>query len=98
MSSGHETQKARARIIVGGRVQGVFFRYSTQEAANRLNVLGWVKNRWDGKVEAVFEGQRDVVEKMIEWCHKGPPGAHVQSINTHWEDYVGEFHRFSIIH
>ena len=90
------TQKARARVIVGGKVQGVFFRYSTQEMANRLRVFGWVKNRWDGKVEAVFEGERDRVEEMIKWCHKGPPGSHVQGVDIHWEDYLGEFDQFSI--
>jgi acylphosphatase len=98
MNKSPETQTARARVVVAGRVQGVFFRYSAQELANRLNVLGWVKNRWDGKVEAVFEGERNVVKHMIEWCHKGPPGAHVQSVDTHWEDYVGEFDQFSIIY
>ena len=98
MNKAHGTQKARARVVIGGRVQGVFFRYSTQEVANRLNVLGWVKNRWDGKVEAVFEGEWDGVEKMIEWCHKGPPGAYVQSVDTQWEDYLGEFDQFSIIY
>lgn len=98
MNKEQGTQKARARVIIGGMVQGVFFRYSTQEVATRLNVLGWVKNRWDGKVEAVFEGERDGVEKMIEWCHKGPPGAHVQSVDTHWEDYLGEFEQFSTVY
>jgi acylphosphatase len=98
MNKGPGTQKGRAWVVVGGSVQGVFFRYSTQEVANRLNVLGWVKNRWDGKVEAVFEGERDMVEQMIKWCHKGPPGAHVKSVDTHWEDYVGEFDQFSIVY
>ena len=98
MNKGRETQKVRARVIVGGRVQGVFFRYSTQEVANRLQVFGWVKNRWDGKVEAVFEGERDRVEEMIEWCHEGPPGAHVQSVDNHWERYLGEFDGFSIVY
>ncbi len=49
-------------------------------------------------MEAVFEGERDGVEKMIEWCHKGPPGAHVQSVDTHWEDYLGEFEQFSTVY
>ena len=96
MNKGQGTQKARARVIVGGMVQGVFYRYSTQEMAHRLRVFGWVKNRWGGKVEAVFEGERDGVEEMIEWFHKGPPGAHVQSVDIHWEDYLGEFDQFSI--
>ncbi|UCD71113.1 MAG: acylphosphatase [Syntrophobacterales bacterium] len=98
MNKGQKAQKVRARVIIGGRVQGVFFRYSTQEVANRLLVFGWVKNRWDGKVEAVLEGERERVEEVIEWCHKGPPGAHVQSIDTQWEEYLGEFDHFSIIY
>ncbi len=96
MNKVQETQKVRARVIVAGMVQGVFFRYSTREVASRLHIYGWVKNRWDGKVEAVFEGERERVEEMIEWCHKGPPGAHVQSLDTHWEEYLGEFDQFSI--
>jgi acylphosphatase len=96
MNKEQETGKVRARVIVGGRVQGVFFRYSTREVANRLHVYGWVKNRWDGSVEAIFEGERDNVEKIIAWCHKGPPGAHVTGVDTQWEEYSGEFDQFSI--
>jgi acylphosphatase len=97
-NKGQGTQKARARVIVGGRVQGVFFRYTTQEMANRLRVFGWVKNRWDGKVEAVFEGEQDRVEEMVKWCHKGPPGSHVRGVDIHWEEYLGEFDQFSVTH
>ncbi len=96
MNKGQETEKARARVIVRGRVQGVFFRYSTQEMANRLHLFGWVKNRWDGAVEAVFEGERGRVEEMIEWCHAGPPGAHVHRVDTQWGEYLGEFDQFTI--
>jgi acylphosphatase len=96
MNKGQETAKARARVIVSGRVQGVFFRYTTREVASSLGLFGWVKNRWDGKVEAVFEGERKRVEQMIQWCDKGPPGAYVQHIETQWEEYLGEFDRFSI--
>jgi acylphosphatase len=96
VNKGRGTEKTRARVIVKGRVQGVFFRYSTREMANKLGVFGWVKNRWDGSVEAVFEGDRDRVEEMIEWCRKGPPGAHVQRVDSEWEEYLGEFDQFSI--
>ncbi len=96
MEKGKETQKVRARVIVRGRVHGVFFRYSTQEMAKQLGVFGWVKNRWDGAVEAVFEGDQDRVKEMIEWCRKGPPGAYVQRVDTDWGEYLGEFDRFSI--
>jgi len=96
MEKGQEAQKVRGRVIVRGRVQGVFFRYNTREMANQLGVFGWVKNRWDGAVEALFEGGQDKVKEMIDWCHKGPPGAHVQRVDIHWEEYLGEFDRFSI--
>jgi len=96
MNEDQEREKVRARVIVAGRVQGVFFRYSTREEAKRLHLCGWVKNRWDGRVEAVFEGDRGKVEEMIVWCHKGPPGAHVRTVDTQWEEYLGEFGQFSI--
>lgn len=96
MGKGQETQKVRVRVIVTGRVQGVFFRYGVREMANQLGVFGWVKNRWDGAVEALFEGDQDRVNEMIDWCHKGPPDAHVQRVDTDREEYLGEFDHFSI--
>lgn len=88
--------KVRAHVIIEGRVQGVFFRSSTQDEAIRLGVTGWVKNRRDGKVEAVFEGQRDRVEEIIRWCHVGPPWAKVKKVDVTWEAHKGEFKRFSV--
>ena len=61
--------KARAHAIISGRVQGVFFRMETKRAANGLGVFGWVKNQPDGTVEAVFEGDRDRVDAIVDWCH-----------------------------
>ena len=89
-------EKKRAHVFVSGWVQGVFFRAETRDRARQLGVTGWVRNLWDGRVEAVFEGERDGVEEMIEWCHKGPPGAHVQGVDIHWEEYLGEFDQFSV--
>ena len=89
-------EKARARVIVEGRVQGVFFRYHTQEMADRIGVTGWVKNRRDGRVEAVFEGDKDKVDRILEWCHRGPSEARVTKVNLTWEDYTGEYEDFSI--
>jgi acylphosphatase len=86
----------RARVIVEGRVQGVFFRYHTQETALSLGLNGWVKNRRDGRVEAVFEGDREKVEQMIQWCHRGPSEARVTKVYITWENYTGEFEDFSI--
>ena len=65
----------RRRVVVEGRVQGVFFRDSCREQARRLGVGGWVRNRHDGAVEAVFEGPEFEVAAMVEWCRTGPPRA-----------------------
>lgn len=83
-------------MIIDGRVQGVFFRYATQEEATRSGVRGWVKNRSDGQVEAVFEGNEGSVRKMVEWCHQGPPYAVVRAVDLTWEEYKGEFDGFNI--
>jgi len=91
-------EKARARVIITGRVQGVFFRASTQDEAVRLGLTGWVKNRPDGAVEAVFEGDKEKIEEIIKWCHEGPPWAKVKEVKIKWEPYKGEFPRFSIIY
>ena len=83
-------------MIIEGRVQGVNFRYYTREAASKLGVKGWVKNRRDGWVEAVFEGNPESVEKIVRWCHQGPPQARVTKVDVTWEDYTGEFEDFLI--
>jgi acylphosphatase len=88
--------KARAHVYVSGMVQGVFYRYHTQELAQRLGVGGWVRNLHDGRVEAVFEGERKNVEEMIKFCRKGPPGARVSSIEVKWEEPQGESSEFRI--
>ena len=69
-------------VIIEGRVQGVFFRASTAEQAAALGVGGWVANRADGAVEAVFEGPTSAVERMVAWCHDGPPRAHVERVTA----------------
>jgi acylphosphatase len=89
-------EKVRAHVVIEGRVQGVFFRYHTQEKAYELGINGWVKNRRDGRVEAVFEGEKDKVDRMIQWCHRGPSEARVTNVKVDWEDYIGEFKDFSI--
>jgi len=86
----------RAHVYVYGYVQGVFFRACTQDEALRLGITGWVRNLRDGRVEAVFEGNQDHVEKIISWCHKGPPGASVRKVEVNYEDYTGEFSTFEI--
>jgi acylphosphatase len=89
-------EKVRIRVIVEGRVQGVFFRHHTQETAFELGVKGWVKNRRDGRVEAVFEGDQERVDQIIQWCHRGPSEAKVTKVHLTREIYTGEFEDFSI--
>lgn len=91
-------EKARAHVIITGKVQGVFFRASTQDEAVRLGLTGWVKNLPDGSVEAVFEGDKEKIEEIIAWCHKGPPWARVKEVKVKWEPYQKEFERFSVIY
>jgi acylphosphatase len=69
-------------VVVSGHVQGVFFRDSTRREASRRGVAGWVRNRPDGAVEAVFEGAPDAVEAMVAFCASGPRGAHVANVET----------------
>ncbi|RLI04648.1 acylphosphatase [Candidatus Bathyarchaeota archaeon] len=88
--------KVRAHVYVSGRVQGVFFRYETKEEAQKHNVKGWVRNLPDGRVEAVFEGEKEDVDKLIEFCHKGPPLAKVEKVEVVWETYKGEFKDFKL--
>ena len=88
--------KARAHVIISGRVQGVFYRMETKRAADGFGVFGWVKNLLDGTVEAVFEGERDRVDAIIDWCREGPPHADVTDVKVDWEDYTGGFRGFDI--
>lgn len=84
------------RVIVKGIVQGVYFRVSTKEAATRHSLKGWVRNNKDDSVEAVFEGPKEDVDKVIDWCKIGPPGARVDDIKVSWLDKIEGFHSFHI--
>lgn len=86
----------RARIVVSGRVQGVGYRASCFDAVVD-HVAGWVRNLPDGRVEALFEGEKDEVEKAIAWCRRGPPSARVTDVMVSWEEPKGE-HGFRIAH
>ena len=85
----------RRRVIVQGFVQGVFFRDSVRRLAAQRGVAGWVRNRPDGSVEAVFEGQADDVEALVEFCRTGPRGAHVESLEV-VEEGPRDEHGFAI--
>jgi acylphosphatase len=80
----------RAHVVVRGRVQGVSFRVLTRDRARSRGVAGWVRNRPDGAVEAVFEGADEAVESLVAWCGRGPAGAQVESIEVTREAPRGE--------
>lgn len=86
----------RVHVYVRGNVQGVFFRAATQQAARGFHLTGWVRNMPDGRVESVFEGEDENMDKMLAWCHIGPPTAWVQKVLIEEEPYTGEFRDFVI--
>jgi acylphosphatase len=86
----------RLHLNIRGRVQGVFFRAHTQEEAKRLGIKGFVQNTPDGKVEAVAEGEKAVLEKFLEWCGHGPSMAMVDGVDAEWSEATGEFKEFGI--
>ena len=77
-----QEEQERAHVHVTGRVQGVFFRDSTRQTAERLGLSGWVRNSPDGAVEAVFEGPSEKVREMVRWCEVGPPDASVENVGA----------------
>ena len=77
-----EGTRVRRRVVATGRVQGVWFRGSTQQAASALGVDGWVRNLPDGSVEAVFEGEPKAVEATVDWTRRGPRGARVDAFDV----------------
>jgi acylphosphatase len=86
----------RVHLMIQGRVQGVAFRYATQDAAQRLGVKGWVRNRQDGKVELLAEGEREKLDQLVTWCHRGPSLARVDEVEVEWQEAEGEFKGFFI--
>lgn len=86
----------RARVLVSGLVQGVFFRASTYEKAKELGLFGWVRNLPDGRVEAVFEGNEAKVKEAVEWCRRGPPAARVSGVEVEYSPVLGDFSDFKI--
>jgi acylphosphatase len=89
-------KKTRAHVFIRGKVQGVYFRQNTKQVATKHRVTGWVCNLLDGRVEAVFEGDKIDVNKVIEWCNIGPPNSRVDDVDVRFEKYTGEFASFTI--
>jgi acylphosphatase len=86
----------RIRAVVKGRVQGVFFRTHTEEKARNLALAGWVRNRPDGSVETVAEGEADRIAQFSQWLQHGPPAARVVDVEIKEEEPQGELHPFEI--
>ena len=86
----------RVHLLISGRVQGVYFRQSMMETAEKNNVVGWVQNLPDNKVEAMLEGNDTNVDAVIEWAYFGPAGAAVDDLKITEENHVGEFSDFEI--
>jgi acylphosphatase len=90
------SEQVRVHVKIEGRVQGVYFRASTVTRAQSLGVTGWVRNCPDGSVEAVAEGVRESIERLVEWCHRGPEGARVSRVQVEWEHPQNKFAGFGI--
>ena len=87
----------RAHIFFSGRVQGVFFRNTVAKKAKKAGILGWVRNLEDSRVEAIFEGEKEKIEDMVQGIKKNNPLARIDNIDLKWEDYKGEFNEFEIM-
>lgn len=90
--------KARIHVLIEGRVHGVFFRASTRDEARARGLAGWVRNLADGRVEALFEGERRVLENMLAWCRQGPPYAYVDHLEVEWLPYLGDLADFRVVY
>lgn len=88
--------RRRVRAVAQGRVQGVFFRASTQEEAERRGLHGWVRNRPDGTVETLLEGEESAVAGMLSWLHHGPPRSLVERVTVQEEEGEELLHGFAI--
>ena len=86
----------RARLLISGIVQGVGYRWSCNREARSLGLTGWVRNLPDGRVEAVAQGTREQVERLIKWCYRGPSEAQVSDIAVTYEDALEDFKDFGI--
>jgi acylphosphatase len=86
----------RVHLLISGRVQGVYFRQGMMETAEKNNVLGWVQNLPDNRVESILEGNDSNIDAVIEWAHFGPAGAVVDELKISEENFTGEFQEFEI--
>jgi acylphosphatase len=97
LKEGVVMEQVRAHVTVSGRVQGVNFRANARERARTIGVYGWVRNLDDGRVEAVFEGPRAAVSRLVSWCYGGPSHAQVDHVEVKWERPTGCENGFTIV-
>lgn len=95
-SSPDDKESISVRLLIRGKVQGVYYRYNMQQVAKKNSVVGWVRNLSDGKVEALLEGSKEEVNKVIEWSKMGPENARVDEVKVDYEQYVGNYKDFMI--
>jgi len=88
----------RIHLIISGDVQGVGYRAFVQRKAKELWLVGWVKNREDGSLEVVAEGEKKALEKLNMDCHDGPDIAMVEMVNVTWEEPIDEFVEFEVVY
>ncbi len=86
----------RVKLKIHGKIQGVFFRYTAKQIADKLKVKGWIKNNFDGTIDAVIEGKDEAVDEMVKWCKAGPTNSIVEKVDIREEYYKGEFKEFKI--
>ena len=86
----------QVHLFVRGRVQGVYFRASAQREARRLGLTGWVKNRVDGAVEVLAEGEEEEIKELIGWANRGPGSARVDNVDVRWRSFTGDYPDFRI--
>lgn len=87
----------QVHLFISGGVQGVFFRLHTHKKATQLKLTGWVRNLPDGRVEAFAEGDENLLEEFVEWCHQGPPAARVEKVDAKWDEGENKFNSFRIL-
>lgn len=96
MNTSSDITTLRAHVYISGRVQGVSFRWFTQRRAQELKLTGWVRNLWDGRVEAVFEGDEAAVRQAVAWCEHGEPPARVTNVDVTFGPPTDEFTSFRV--
>ena len=87
---------ARIHLIVSGTVQGVFYRANAKKVASGLGLKGWIRNLQDGNVEVLAEGRKPALDRLIEFCRKGPEGASIDNIEIEWDKFRNEFGSFEV--